>query len=86
MIYYYYKDKEIHCKIHKFLSTFESYSKVSEFKKYEKGKKEEYKSFKMNFDGKEIPQSLDKFIIVKAEDPISQGNTLSMNYMYNKKD
>jgi len=60
---------------------FESYSNpfygtiVSESKTYDKGEKEEYKSFKMNFDGKEIPQSLDEFTIVKAEDPISQGNT-----------
>ena len=60
---------------------FESYSNpfygtiISESNKYDKGKKEEYKSFKMNFDGKQIPQSLEEFSIVKAEDPISQGNT-----------
>jgi bleomycin hydrolase len=29
----------------------------------------------MNFDGKQIPQSLDEFTIVEAENPISQGNT-----------
>ena len=42
---------------------FESYSNpfygtiVSESNKYDKEEKEEYKSFKMNFDGKQIPQS-----------------------------
>jgi hypothetical protein len=51
---------------------FKSYSNpfygtiVSESKTYDKGEKEEYKSFKMNFDGKQIPQSLDEFTIVKA--------------------
>lgn len=60
---------------------FESYTNpfygtiVSESNKYDKGEKEEHKSFKMNFDGKQIPQSLEEFSIVKAEDPISQGNT-----------
>jgi len=60
---------------------FESYSNpfygtiVSESNKYDKEEKEEYKSFKMNFDGKQIPQSLDEFTIVEAENPISQGNT-----------
>ena len=60
---------------------FKSYSNpfygtiVSESKTYDKGEKEKYKAFKMNFDGKEIPQSLDEFTIVKAEKPISQGNT-----------
>ena len=60
---------------------FESYSNnfygkiVDESKEYDKGEKEEYKSFKMNFDGKQIPQSLDEFTIVEAENPISQGNT-----------
>ena len=60
---------------------FESYSNnfygkiVEESKEYDKGEKEEYKSFKMNFDGKQIPQSLDEFTIVEAENPISQGNT-----------
>ena len=60
---------------------FESYSNpfygtiVSESKTYDKGEKEKYKAFKMNFDGKEIPQSLDEFTIVEAEKPISQGNT-----------
>ena len=57
---------------------FESYSNnfyskiVEESKEYDKGEKEEYKSFKMNFDGKQIPQSLDEFTIVEAENPISQ--------------
>ena len=60
---------------------FKSYSNpfyrtiVSESNTYEKAEKEEGKSFKMNFDGKEIPQSLDEFTIVEVEDPISQGNT-----------
>ena len=60
---------------------FESYSNpfygkiVSESEKYDKADKEEYKSFKMNFDGKQIPQSLEEFTIVEAENPISQGNT-----------
>jgi bleomycin hydrolase len=60
---------------------FESYSNnfyvkiVEESKKYDKGEKEEYKSFKMNFDGKKIPKSLDEFTIVETENPISQGNT-----------
>ena len=60
---------------------FESYSNpfygtiVSESNKYEKEEKESSRSFKMNFDGKQIPQSLDEFTIVEAENPISQGNT-----------
>ena len=60
---------------------FESYSNpfygkiVSESDKYDKADKEEHKSFKMNFDGKQIPQSLEEFTIVAAENPISQGNT-----------
>ena len=60
---------------------FESYSNpfygtiISESNKYDKGEKEEYKSFKMNFDSKQIPQRLDEFTIVEAENPISQGNT-----------
>jgi bleomycin hydrolase len=33
------------------------------------------KSFKMDFDNKEIPRSLDEFNIVASENPISQGNT-----------
>lgn len=48
---------------------------VTESHNYDKGEKKENKSFKMNFDGKQIPQSLDEFTIVKAENPISQGNT-----------
>ena len=60
---------------------FESYSNpfyetiISESNKYENEEKEASKSFKMNFDGKQIPKSLDEFTIVAAENPISQGNT-----------
>ena len=60
---------------------FESYSNtfygeiLKESNIYNKTEKDPYKSFKMNFDGKEIPQSLDEFTIVEAEEPISQGNT-----------
>jgi len=60
---------------------FESYSNpfygtiVSESNKYEKEEKEASKSFKMNFDGKQIPKGLAEFTIVEAENPISQGNT-----------
>ena len=42
---------------------------------YNKKKKDASKSFKMNFDGKQIPQSLDEFTIVESAEPISQGNT-----------
>jgi len=60
---------------------FESYSNpfyktiVTESNDYNQKEKEEYKSFKMNFDGKQIPQSLDEFTIIDAANPISQGNT-----------
>ena len=60
---------------------FESYSNpfygtiISESNKYENEEKEASKSFKMNFDGKQIPKSLAEFTIVEAEKPISQGNT-----------
>lgn len=60
---------------------FENYSNpfygkiITESNQYNQRGKEEYKSFKMNFDEKEIPQSLDEFTIVYSEDPISQGNT-----------
>ena len=60
---------------------FKSYSNtfyetiLSESDKYENEKKEDYKSFKMNFNEKQIPQSLAEFTIVEAEKPISQGNT-----------
>ncbi|MAR39333.1 MAG: peptidase C1 [Flavobacteriales bacterium] len=60
---------------------FETYSNpfyetiVTESNQYDKGEKEEYKSFKMNFDGKKIPQSLEEFTIIEFTDPISQGNT-----------
>ena len=63
------------------IGQFESYSNpfyktiLSESNDYDKKEKEEYKSFKMNFDEKKIPQSLDEFTIVHASDPISQGNT-----------
>ena len=48
---------------------------VNENNKYDQKKEESHKSFKMNFDNKEIPQNLNEFIIVESEDPISQGNT-----------
>ena len=48
---------------------------ISKNNTYEKGEKEKNKSFKMNFDNKEIPESLEEFKVVKSEDPISQGNT-----------
>jgi len=48
---------------------------VSESDTYEKEENEAYKSFKMSFDEKKIPQSLTEFTIVEAEKPISQGNT-----------
>jgi bleomycin hydrolase len=48
---------------------------VNESNTYDKAEKEKNKSFKMNFDGKQIPQSLDEFTIVDAAEPISQGNT-----------
>ena len=52
------------------------YGKIlSESNIYHKEKKKENKSFKMNFDGKAIPVSLEEFSIVQSEDPISQGNT-----------
>ena len=60
---------------------FESYSNpfyktiVTESNDYDQKEKEEYKSFKMNFDGKEIPVSLEGFSIVQSEDPVPQGNT-----------
>ena len=60
---------------------FESYSNpfyktiVTESNDYNQKEKEEYKSFKMNFDGKQIPKSLDEFTIIDADNPISQGNS-----------
>ena len=60
---------------------FESYSNdfystiMSESDKYNEDKKNTKKYFKMNFDGKDIPQSLEEFTIVEVETPISQGNT-----------
>ena len=60
---------------------FENYSNpfykniVTESKKYDKKDREKNKSFKMDFEGKKIPKSLDEFTIIKTDDPISQGNT-----------
>ena len=60
---------------------FESYSNpfygtiVSESNTYEEKEKESSKSFKMNFNGKKIPESLSEFTVIEAEKPISQGNT-----------
>jgi bleomycin hydrolase len=60
---------------------FESYSNnfygkiVSESKRYDQKEKEGYKAFKMDFEGKKIPKSLEEFTIVEAAEPISQGNT-----------
>ena len=60
---------------------FETYSNpfyetiVTESNQYDKVEKQEHKSFKMNFDGKKIPQSLEEFTIIEFTDPISQGNT-----------
>jgi len=54
------------------------YDKIlKESDKYAKSQKaaSTKKKFKMSFDGKDLPQSLDEFTIVKVEDPISQGNT-----------
>jgi bleomycin hydrolase len=50
---------------------------LSESSNYEKEGEEEdaSKSFKMNFDGKKIPESLADFTIIESENPISQGNT-----------
>ena len=48
---------------------------MSESNIYKKTKKEEHKDFKMSFDGKKIPQSLDEFTLVDSENPTSQGNT-----------
>jgi bleomycin hydrolase len=52
------------------------YSKIlSESNEYDKKEKEKGKSFKMNFENKDIPKDLNEFTIVKNTDPISQGNT-----------
>jgi bleomycin hydrolase len=48
---------------------------LNESNKYNQLNNEEKKSFKMDFDNKEIPRSLDEFNIVASENPISQGNT-----------
>ena len=60
---------------------FESYSNpfygtiISESNKYEKEEKEASKSFKMNFDGKQIPKSLDEFTIVELQKILSHKET-----------
>ena len=52
------------------------YTKIMEqSNSYFNKEKEEDKIFKMNFDGKKIPQSLEEFTIIDVADPISQGNT-----------
>ena len=52
------------------------YTKIMEqSNSYYNKEKEEDKIFKMNFDGKKIPQSLEEFTIIDVADPISQGNT-----------
>ena len=64
-------------------ANFEDYSNPfydtirEESDQYAKNKKVKpaKKTLKMSFEGKDIPQSLEEFTIVKVEDPISQGNT-----------
>ena len=52
------------------------YTKIMEqSNSYFNKEKEEDKIFKMNFDGKKIPQSLEEFTIIDVADPISQGST-----------
>ena len=48
---------------------------ISESYEYDKKDIDNKKSFKMIFDGKKIPQSIDEFITVDVDKPISQGNT-----------
>jgi bleomycin hydrolase len=61
--------------------SFESYSNefyrtiIKKSNHYNKEIKDIKKSFKMNFDDKEIPKNLDEFTILSTENPISQGNT-----------
>ena len=61
--------------------TFENYSNpfyekiIDQSNNYDVKEKEVNKVFKMSFDGKKIPQSLDEFTIIDVTDPISQGNT-----------
>ena len=60
---------------------FENYSNqfytniINESKKYNQKDKDLDKSFLMDFENKEIPTSIDEFIIIPTEKPISQGNT-----------
>ena len=60
---------------------FESHSNsfyrkiVRESKIYDQIDNASDKSFKMRLDDKEIPVSIEEFIIVASEDPVSQGNT-----------
>lgn len=60
---------------------FESYSNIfyekiiKESHNYSKTEKDLEKTFNMDFERKTIPKSLNEFIIVEAEDPVSQGNT-----------
>tara|TARA_B100001142_G_scaffold97594_1_gene99567 strand:- start:1255 stop:2421 length:1167 start_codon:yes stop_codon:yes gene_type:complete len=60
---------------------FENYSNsfygkiVRESKTYDQIDNASDKSFKMYLDDKEIPGSIEEFIIVASEEPISQGNT-----------
>ena len=48
---------------------------LSESKIYKSIDTQEKKYFKMNFDDKEIPKSINEFTVIKTEAPISQGNT-----------
>ncbi len=60
---------------------FENYSNsfygkiVRESKIYDQVENETDRSFKMDFNNKKIPESIDEFNIVVSEQPISQGNT-----------
>ena len=60
---------------------FESHSNsfyrkiVRESKIYDQIDNASDKSFKMRLDDKEIPASIEEFIIVASEEPVSQGNT-----------
>ena len=60
---------------------FENYSNLfykkilNDSKAYEQNDLEKKKSFKMDFEGKKIPKSIDEFKIIKTNEPISQGNT-----------
>ena len=60
---------------------FETYSNpfynkiIQDCNNYEKVKKIESKSFKMNFDGKKNSSEFGEFTIIDVYEPISQGNT-----------